>query len=71
MAAWAKVGDGSVVLSGETVYLVVIAEIIQSENSCVSRTRRWEEVVGAHAFNHRVGGGRRGMPVCYVCVKAV
>ena len=52
MASCSKVGGGSVVLSGETVYPVVLAETFHWENSCVSRTRRWEAVVGAHVVNH-------------------
>ena len=57
MATWAKVGDGSVVLSGEAVYPVVSAEIFYSENSCVSGTCRWKVVVRADVVDHRVGSG--------------
>ena len=51
MATWAKVGDGSVVLSGEAVYSVVFAETIHSEKPCVSGTRRWKTLVGADVVN--------------------
>ena len=71
MAAWAKVGDGSVVLSGEAVYPVVLAETVHPENTCVSSTRRWEAVVGSNVVNHRVGAGRRGASLYYVCGKTV
>ena len=71
MAAWAKVGDESVVLSGETVHCVVFAEILFLENSCVSRTGRWETIVGAHVVNHRVGSGGGGTSVYHVCVKTM
>ena len=52
LATWAKVGDGSVVLSGEAVYPVVLAETFHSENSCVSGTCRWKAVVGADVVHH-------------------
>ena len=55
MATRAKVGDGSIVPSGETVYTVVFAETFHPENSCVSRKRPWKAVVGTKVFNHRVG----------------
>ena len=60
-----------IVLSGETAYPVVFAETLHPENSCVSRTRRWEAVVGSNVVNHRVGAGRRGASFYYVCVKTV
>ena len=52
MATWAKVGDGSVVLSGEAVYPVLIAETFHSENSGFPRTRWWKTPVGADVVNH-------------------
>ena len=57
MAAWAKVGDGSVVLSGEAVYPVVFVDALQSENSCVSGTFPWKTLVGADVVDHLVGSG--------------
>ena len=71
MAAWAKVGDGSFVLSREAVYPVVFAETVHSEDSCVPGTRRWKTLVGADVVDHQVGSGERGTAVYYVCVKAV
>ena len=71
MAARAKVGDGSVFLSVETVYPVVFAEIFHSENSFVSRTRPWHTLVGPNVLNQRVGAGRRGPAVYHVYVKTV
>ena len=71
MAAWAKVGDGSVVLSGEAVYPVVFAETFHSENSCVPGTRWWKASVGADVVNHRVGSGGGGASVNHVWVKAM
>ena len=71
MATWAKVGDGSFVLSGEAVYPVVFAETFHSKNPCVSRTRRWEAVVGTNVVNYRVGSGGGGTSVYHVCVKTV
>ena len=71
MAAWGKVGDGSVVLSRETVYPVVIAETLHLEKYCVSGTSWWEAVVGSNVVNHRVGAGRRGASIYYVCGKTV
>ena len=57
MATWAKVGDGSFVLSREAVYPVVSAETLHPEDSCVSGTCRWKAVVGADVVDHRVGSG--------------
>ena len=57
MALWAKVGDGSVALSGEAVYPVVSAETVHSENSCVSGTCWWKTLVGADVVDYRVGSG--------------
>ena len=57
MAAWAKVGDGSVVLPVEAVHPVVSAETFHPENSCVSGICRWKTLVGADVTNHRVGSG--------------
>ena len=71
MASRAKVGDGSVVLSRETVYPVVFAEALHPKNSCVSRLRRWEAAVGSNVVNHRVGSGGVGTSVSHVCVTAV
>ena len=71
MAAWAKLGDGSVVLSGEAVYPIVSAETLHSENSCVSGTRRWKTLVGADVVDHCVGAGGGGTTVYHVCVKEV
>ena len=71
MAMWAKVGDGSVVLSGEVVYPVVSPEIFHSKNPCVSRARRWEAVVGTNVVNDRVGSGGGGTSVYHVCVKTM
>ena len=52
MATWAKVGDGSFVLSREAVYPVVSAETFHLENSCVTGTRRWKTLVGADVVDH-------------------
>ena len=71
MASWAKVGDGSVVLSGEAVYPVVCAKISHSETSYVSRTLQWEAVVGSNVVNPRMGAERRGASVYYVFGKTV
>ena len=71
MATWAKVGDGSVVFSGKVVYPVVSPETFHSKNPCVSRTRRWEAVVGTNVVNYRVGPGGGGTSVYYVCVKTM
>ena len=71
MATWAKVGDGSFVLSGEAVYPVVSAETVHSENSCVSGTRRWKTLVGADVVDHRVGSGRECISVYHACVNTV
>ena len=71
MAMWDKVGDGSVVLSGKTVYPVVLAETVHSENSCMSRTRRWKAFVGSNVVNHQVGTERLGALLYYVCGRTV
>ena len=71
MAAWAKEGDGSVVLLGEAVYPVVPSETFHSKNPCVSRTRRWEAVVGTNVANYRVGSGGGGTSVYHVCVETM
>jgi hypothetical protein len=57
MASWAKVGDGSVVFSGEVVYPVVFAKTFHSENPFVVGTRRRKAVVGPDVVNHGVGSG--------------
>ena len=71
MATWAKEGDGSVVLSGEVVYPVVSPETFHSKNPCVSRTLRWEAVVGTNVVNYRVGSGRGGTSVYHVFVRTM
>ena len=71
MATGAKVGDGSVVLSGEAVYPVVSPETFHSKNPCVSRARRWEAVLGTNVINYRVGSGGGGKSVYHVCVKTM
>ena len=49
MAAWAKVGDGSVVLSGEAVYPVVFAETFKRKtHTCLGHVggkRLWERLL--------------------------
>ena len=61
MATWAKVVDGSLAHSRETVYPVVLAETVHSENSCVSRTgsetacmKTTSEVTSAVSVVHRM-----------------
>ena len=71
MAAWAKVGDGSVVLSGEAVYPVVFAEtFIRKTHACLGHAgvkHLWEQMLLTTECAREEGAQRFTMCVSRQC----